>query len=172
MAMKKSAPAANPDAYVTSLHGWQRGCFEDLRAAVRSAATLEEVVKWGHLVYLSNGPALLIRAEELRVLFGCRSGAVRVLAGTAAACDRTGPQAWRKVRDGHAGIARGDESRYGNRAPAGQGSGVAQCNAGGSDTTGKMRRVPTFSASRVRTYEKRGTSYRVRPVSLYQTHPR
>ena len=70
MAMKKSMPAANPDAYVASLGGWQRGCVEDLRAAVRSAATLEEVVKWGHLVYLSGGPVLLIRAEEQRVLFG------------------------------------------------------------------------------------------------------
>ena len=27
-------------------------------------------MKWGHLVYLSNGPVLLIRAEEQRVLFG------------------------------------------------------------------------------------------------------
>ena len=70
MAMQKSIPAANPDAYVASLDGWQRGCVEGLRAAVRSAATLEEVVKWGHLVYLSNGPVLLIRAEERRVLFG------------------------------------------------------------------------------------------------------
>lgn len=70
MAMKKSAPAANPDAYVSGLDGWQRGCVEGLRAAVRSAAALEEAVKWGHLVYLSNGPALLIRAEEQRVLFG------------------------------------------------------------------------------------------------------
>lgn len=70
MVMKKSAPAANPDAYVAGLDGWQRGCVEGLRTAVRSAATLEEVVKWGHLVYLSNGPVLLIRAEEQRVLFG------------------------------------------------------------------------------------------------------
>lgn len=70
MAMKKSAPAANPDAYVSGLDGWQRGCVEGLRAAVRSAAALEEAVKWGHLVYLSDGPVLLIRAEERRVLFG------------------------------------------------------------------------------------------------------
>ncbi|HEX7803711.1 MAG TPA: DUF1801 domain-containing protein [Pseudoxanthomonas sp.] len=70
MAMKKAAPAANPDAYVASLDGWRRGCVEDLRAAVHAAATLEEVVKWGHLVYLSDGPVLLIRAEEQRVLFG------------------------------------------------------------------------------------------------------
>ena len=29
-----------------------------------------EVIKWGHLVYFSNGPLLLIRAEDERVLFG------------------------------------------------------------------------------------------------------
>lgn len=34
------------------------------------SAPLEERVKWGHLVYFSNGPVLLIRAEEQRVLFG------------------------------------------------------------------------------------------------------
>jgi hypothetical protein len=28
------------------------------------------MVKWGHLVYMANGPVLLIRAEESRVLFG------------------------------------------------------------------------------------------------------
>lgn len=27
-------------------------------------------MKWGHLVYFSNGPVLLIRADEERVLFG------------------------------------------------------------------------------------------------------
>lgn len=68
--MKKSIPAANPDAYVAALSGWQRPCVESLRAAVRSAGDVEEVVKWGHLVYMSNGPVLLIRAEEQRVLFG------------------------------------------------------------------------------------------------------
>jgi hypothetical protein len=70
MPMKKSVPAANPDAYVTALSGWQRRLVEQLRGAVVKAAKLEEVVKWGHLVYFSNGPALLIRAEETRVLFG------------------------------------------------------------------------------------------------------
>jgi hypothetical protein len=68
--MKKVVPAGNPDAYVDALGGWQRPCVENLRAAVRGAAALEEVVKWGHLVYFSNGPVLLIRAEEQRVLFG------------------------------------------------------------------------------------------------------
>jgi hypothetical protein len=68
--MKKTTPAASPDAYVAALTGWRRECVEDIRATVRNASTMEEVVKWGHLVYLANGPVLLIRAEESRVLFG------------------------------------------------------------------------------------------------------
>jgi hypothetical protein len=68
--MKRSAPAASPDAYVAGLTGWRRACVEELRATVRGAARLDEVVKWGHLVYLANGPVLLIRAEEERVLLG------------------------------------------------------------------------------------------------------
>lgn len=31
---------------------------------------MQEEIKWGHLVYLFNGPVVLIRAEEERVLFG------------------------------------------------------------------------------------------------------
>lgn len=68
--MKKSIPAASPDAYVDALSGWQRVTVERLRAAVLAGADFDEVIKWGHLVYLSNGPVLLIRAEEHRVLFG------------------------------------------------------------------------------------------------------
>ena len=68
--MKKSIPAENPDAYIASLGGWQRRYAEALRSAVLSAAPLQETIKWGHLVYISDGPALLIRAEDDRVLFG------------------------------------------------------------------------------------------------------
>ncbi|MFS2034730.1 DUF1801 domain-containing protein [Polaromonas sp. CT11-55] len=68
--MKKTIPAASPDAYVAALSGWQRVAVEQLRAAVVGSATLDEAIKWGHLVYLSDGPVLLIRAEENRVLFG------------------------------------------------------------------------------------------------------
>ena len=68
--MRKIVPAANPDAYVEGLDGWQRKIVEVLRSAVRAASALDEVVKWGHLVYLANGPVLLIRAEEERVLLG------------------------------------------------------------------------------------------------------
>jgi hypothetical protein len=42
-----------------------------LRAlALASVEALDEKIKWGHLVYFSNGPAFLIRAEDHRVLFG------------------------------------------------------------------------------------------------------
>jgi hypothetical protein len=68
--MKKSISAASPDAYVDALAGWRRTLVESLRKAVLAAAKLEERIKWGNLVYLSNGPVLLIRAEEERVLFG------------------------------------------------------------------------------------------------------
>lgn len=68
--MKKTPPAASPDAYVKALRGWRRERVDQLRAAVHGAAKLEEVIKWGHLVYFSNGPVLLIRAEDQRVLFG------------------------------------------------------------------------------------------------------
>ena len=70
MIMRKSTATADPDSYVTALAGWQRACVENIRAAVRATPGLEEVVKWRHLVYLSNGPVLLIRAEAERVLFG------------------------------------------------------------------------------------------------------
>lgn len=68
--MKKQMPATDPDAYVAGLTGWRRRCVEALRAAVRAASNLEEEIKWGHLVYSANGPVLLIRAEDERVLFG------------------------------------------------------------------------------------------------------
>ncbi len=69
--MRKGAPvAADPDAYVRALRGWRKDVVTDLRAAVMSAAAFEEVIKWGHIVDLSNGPVLLIRAEDERVLFG------------------------------------------------------------------------------------------------------
>jgi hypothetical protein len=68
--MKKAPVASNPDEYVAALGGWRRKCVEHLRSAVRGAASLKEVIKWGHLVYFANGPLLLIRAEDERVLFG------------------------------------------------------------------------------------------------------
>jgi hypothetical protein len=68
--MKKQLAPPNAHAYVASLRGWQRTYVERLRTAVTETGLFEEKIKWGHLVYLANGPALLIRAEEERVLFG------------------------------------------------------------------------------------------------------
>lgn len=68
--MKRSPAAADPDAYVAALTGWRSELVTSLRVAVRSIAGLEEGIKWGHLVYSSQGPVLLIRAEAARVLFG------------------------------------------------------------------------------------------------------
>ncbi len=68
--MKKVVPAPDPATYLLTLVGWQKRLVVSLRAAVLEAAALEERIKWGHLVYSSNGPVLLIRAEESRVLFG------------------------------------------------------------------------------------------------------
>jgi hypothetical protein len=70
MPMQSSPSAANPDAYVAALTGWRRRVVEDLRAAALATAGLEETIKWGHIVYRQNGPVLLIRAEDSRVLFG------------------------------------------------------------------------------------------------------
>lgn len=68
--MMKGPVAANPDAYVAGLEGWTQAPVAALREAVRTVDGLTEVIKWGHLVYLSNGPALLIRAEDERIVFG------------------------------------------------------------------------------------------------------
>jgi len=70
MAMKKSVPAESPDAYVAALDGWRKPLVERLRKATHGAGKLEERIKWGHLVFFHNGPVLLIRAEDHRVLFG------------------------------------------------------------------------------------------------------
>ena len=69
--MKRSGPLpASPDEYVQSIGGWQRRRVDMLRAIALQVGDADETVKWGHLVYLANGPAYLIRAEEHRVLFG------------------------------------------------------------------------------------------------------
>lgn len=70
MAMQKTPPASDPEAYLAALDGWRRACVSTLREAVLAAGRWDEVIKWGHLVYFSNGPVLLIRAEDQRVLFG------------------------------------------------------------------------------------------------------
>jgi len=68
--MQKIRPAADPDQYLASLSGWQQTCAAQLRRTISSVGGLTETVKWGHLVYSSNGPVVLVRAEPTRVLLG------------------------------------------------------------------------------------------------------
>jgi len=68
--MPGAPKADNPEDYLAQLDGWRLATVEALRAAVKAAAPLDERIKWTHLVYFSNGPVLLIRAEAARVLFG------------------------------------------------------------------------------------------------------
>jgi len=68
--MAMGPAAASPDAYVEALSGWQRPLVERLRGEVLAAAEFDERIKWTNLVYFSNGPVLLIRAESERVLVG------------------------------------------------------------------------------------------------------
>lgn len=70
MIMRKSLAPPTPEVYLAGLDGWIAGYVRGLRTEVLAAAPLDEAIKWGHLVYLSNGPVLIIRAEPRRVLFG------------------------------------------------------------------------------------------------------
>lgn len=69
--MAMMGPAADsPDAYIAALSGWQRERCTMMRAAIMGAAPFEETIKWTNLVFMANGPCILIRAEEHRVLLG------------------------------------------------------------------------------------------------------
>ncbi|MBA3941950.1 MAG: hypothetical protein C0520_12140 [Sphingopyxis sp.] len=62
--------AESPDAYIAALSGWQLERCTMMRAAIMGAAPFEQTIKWTNLVFLANGPCILIRAEESRVLLG------------------------------------------------------------------------------------------------------
>ena len=62
--------AVDPDDYVARLSGWQRDLVILLRDAILASADFEETIKWTNLVFMGDGPCILIRAEEHRVLLG------------------------------------------------------------------------------------------------------
>jgi len=68
MAKRMMANAASPAAYLAKLKGWRRDLVEHLRNAVLASARLEEGIKYGNLFYSATGPAIVISAEEKRVL--------------------------------------------------------------------------------------------------------
>jgi hypothetical protein len=61
---------ASPDAFVEDAGGWQRPLVEQFRAAIHAGGTFTEQIKWGNLVFASNGLCILIRVEDARVLLG------------------------------------------------------------------------------------------------------
>ncbi|WP_232003517.1 DUF1801 domain-containing protein [Sphingopyxis sp. FD7] len=64
-------PAAEtPDAYIAALSGWQLERCRMMRTAILGAAPFDETIKWTNLVFMANGPCILIRAEAQRVLLG------------------------------------------------------------------------------------------------------
>ena len=54
-----STTAATPAEYVALLRGWRKKCVTALRFTVRASARFDEAIKWGNLVYVSNGPVLM-----------------------------------------------------------------------------------------------------------------
>ena len=66
----KRVAAANPDAYEAELSGWRQSRVAMLRQTIASAVDAEECIKWGNIVLVAEGPAMLIRAESERVLLG------------------------------------------------------------------------------------------------------
>lgn len=69
--MAMMGPAAeSPDAYIAALTGWQLDQCRMMRAVITAAAPFEETIKWTNLVFMANGPCILIRAEAHRVLLG------------------------------------------------------------------------------------------------------
>ena len=63
--------ATTPAEYLACFSGWRCAYAAALHAAVSEAAPqLEARLKWGHIVYFLDGPALLVRVEPSRVLFG------------------------------------------------------------------------------------------------------
>jgi hypothetical protein len=47
---------------------------DTMRAAILGAAPFSETIKWHNLVFVSDGPAILIHAEDDRVLLGLWRG--------------------------------------------------------------------------------------------------
>lgn len=62
--------AVDGPSYIDELSAWQRACVETLRAAINTGADFDEIIKWHNLVFVSNGPCILIHTEDARVVLG------------------------------------------------------------------------------------------------------
>src|SRR5690606_20665162 len=68
--MARMKAAASPDAFVDELTGWRRPLVEALRRQINAGAEFTEIIKWGNLVFVANGPCILIHAEAHRIVLG------------------------------------------------------------------------------------------------------
>lgn len=68
--MPKMQSYASPADFLEAQSGWRHPVVEQLRAAILAAAPFDETIKWGNLVYLANGPCILIHVEDHRILLG------------------------------------------------------------------------------------------------------
>ena len=66
----KMKAAASPDAFIEELAGWKSDLVALLREAINGAAGLDEIIKWGNLVFVHHGPCVLIHVEDERVVLG------------------------------------------------------------------------------------------------------
>lgn len=66
----KGQPPADPAEYVARLVGWQLHLVTVLSEAIHAAATFDEAIKWHNLIFVADGPCMLIHTEESRVLLG------------------------------------------------------------------------------------------------------
>jgi hypothetical protein len=69
-------PAESVDAYIARPGGWQTDLMERLRRIVTEEAPSASVfIKWGRLVWDSNGPATYVQAFTTKVNLGFWRGA-------------------------------------------------------------------------------------------------
>ncbi len=67
--------AGKVEDYIAGLSGWQRDVVVALRQSILLAGGVEEVLKWGHPVYLAGGPVCLVKAFPGHVTLGFWRGA-------------------------------------------------------------------------------------------------
>lgn len=68
--MAEYSKAKTVEEFLQELDGWVLECVEGIRRNIAGVAGLDERIKWGNIVYFSNGPAVVIRAEGERVVLG------------------------------------------------------------------------------------------------------
>lgn len=72
-AMRGTA-ATTPDEWMMLWPGWTGGCAMALRDGLLAGAKFDLSVKWGNLLFISNGPCAAIHVEDARVVLALFRG--------------------------------------------------------------------------------------------------